>query len=248
MGSVARRAIAFTLIELLVVIAIISLLVSILIPSLQKAKNLARQVACAANWHNVGLAGGMYESDNHSMPGFEEMGVEIRGYWNYANLPGGFGLFGPYGEPQWLANPWPLPGLKADEHGIYSCTEGTVPDDGDDSNVSSLETLLNINYILPMTCPGAKFSWESGWVEGKNFPALTPEYDTNSAGTAVGVCDMATMFFDFGVPYIPSGHRNAGLNVLYLDGHVVWKNTEEFSNYGITTNMPNYGFSQAFND
>lgn len=54
---------AFTLIELLVVIAIISLLVSILLPSLQTAKELAKSVACASNQKNLGLALSIYAGD-----------------------------------------------------------------------------------------------------------------------------------------------------------------------------------------
>ena len=54
----------FTLIELLVVIAIISLLVSILIPSLNLAKELARQALCMSNLRGSGLAHRFYCHDN----------------------------------------------------------------------------------------------------------------------------------------------------------------------------------------
>lgn len=55
---------AFTLIELLVVVAIISLLVSILVPSMAKAKLLARKSMCAANLHAIGIALMMYTVEN----------------------------------------------------------------------------------------------------------------------------------------------------------------------------------------
>jgi len=55
---------AFTLIELLVVIAIISLLVSILLPSLRKAKVVAYRVVCLANQRHVMQAGQVYAGGN----------------------------------------------------------------------------------------------------------------------------------------------------------------------------------------
>jgi prepilin-type N-terminal cleavage/methylation domain-containing protein len=55
--------IGFTLIELLVVIAIISLLVSILLPSLQQAKELARRTACLANLRSLGTGMIFYADD-----------------------------------------------------------------------------------------------------------------------------------------------------------------------------------------
>ncbi len=55
---------AFTLIELLVVIAIIALLMSILMPALGRAREVARGVKCLTNLHNLGVAMAQYQSDN----------------------------------------------------------------------------------------------------------------------------------------------------------------------------------------
>jgi prepilin-type N-terminal cleavage/methylation domain-containing protein/prepilin-type processing-associated H-X9-DG protein len=64
----AHRTRAFTLIELLVVIAIIALLMAIIMPALQKAKEGARDVKCRSNLRNVGVGLTMFLQDNDFKP------------------------------------------------------------------------------------------------------------------------------------------------------------------------------------
>jgi len=56
----------FTLIELLVVIAVIALLMGILLPSLRKAREVARMIACSSNQRQVVFALASYAHDNES--------------------------------------------------------------------------------------------------------------------------------------------------------------------------------------
>jgi len=69
----------FTLIELLVVIAIIALLMSILVPSLREAKELAIRAICGSNLRQVGAGLHMYAGDwNQWLPwSFGTSGVDL---------------------------------------------------------------------------------------------------------------------------------------------------------------------------
>jgi prepilin-type N-terminal cleavage/methylation domain-containing protein len=100
-SSRRRRSlsVAFTLVELLVVIAIISVLISILLPAVQRARAAANRTACASQLHQIVIAVHTYAlNDNGRIPWGVRRGVQ-RG------IQRPFEAYVAYWNNQWTGTP-----------------------------------------------------------------------------------------------------------------------------------------------
>ena len=104
--AVRKKFRGFTLIELLVVIAIIALLISILLPSLSRARELSKRLVCASNTKGIGTSAKIYANDNAEkwmQPGFQASSIDNGGI-DYLAEGGGIGTMGNNDDPGEVGN------------------------------------------------------------------------------------------------------------------------------------------------
>ena len=116
-GRIASSRAGFTLVELLVVIAIIGILIALLLPAVQAAREAARRMQCGNNLKQIGLAALNYESAFRSFPidmtHFNEGGARLNGAsWLVRILP--------FLEQKPLYDALDLGGDAQDGHGIFN--------------------------------------------------------------------------------------------------------------------------------
>lgn len=226
--SIIHQAVkrGFTLIELLVVIAIISLLVSILLPSLSRAKELARNMACMSQERNICLAMQMYASDNN-------------GNW----LPFGTLAHPVYGQAGWETYVAELmsigtSGKETNSSGVFTCP------------TAHTQTRSNYEGQARTYAMNSFFDYDYG--NGNFVNKNEAKFNQPSALAAIGDGEYQPFpqnkkwwWLQIGVTASAFGYRppdvihNGNVNIGFADGHVSAIAEDEVLDWDVTNGSIN---------
>ena len=229
---------AFTLIELLVVVAIIALLISILLPSLARARETGRRAVCGANQRQIFTLALMYSSANRGdfiSTNYEEDITGAAGRGNHIPWLGRTAMhyFVPSFDPYAPNDSASLTEVTNPDERILYCPNRTSNWRLDYRRSYGTRT----GYYIVFGHYGVKYPAPNPWVSTLNLADPTDGVSTivmadineQNTGTPVvtsGSHGPTDIIIDTNALTAPEADIQ-GSNIAYIDGSVRWKNIAE---------------------